>query len=59
MNTELYSQLRLNMVQAAFLDGVIKFGYGRFLLCLVLVVFVIIILSHMATFVRSKELMAV
>jgi hypothetical protein len=37
---------------------VIKFGYGKFLLCLVLVIFAIIILGHIVNFDRSKELMA-
>jgi hypothetical protein len=37
---------------------VIKLGYGRFLLCLVLFIFAIIVLSHIANFDRSKELMA-
>ena len=36
----------------------IKFGYGRLLLCLVLVIFAIVILSYIANFDGSMDLMA-
>ena len=47
------------MVKAAFIAEVIKFGYSRFLICLVPVIFAIYILGYLPNFYRSKELMAV
>ena len=47
------------MVKAAFIAEVIKFGYSRFLICLVPVIFAIYILSYLPNFYRSKELMTV